>query len=66
MICPECKSKLLVKDSREKGFKQIRFRMCENKDCEVSMVTEEKLHHLRKPFLNPPYLNGFEINNQEP
>ena len=41
MICPECMSKLYVKDSREDGFQQIRLRYCIGKDCTFESVTIE-------------------------
>lgn len=64
MICPECKSKLLVINSREKGCSQVRFRICQNEECNKSasknwiMVTKEKLDFYRKKQLKPPYLRG--------
>ena len=43
MICPECLSKLMVRDTREDGFIQIRLRVCTNSECDFEAITEEKL-----------------------
>ena len=56
MICPECMSKLVVKDSREDGFSQIRLRFCQQHDCDFKVLTIEK------PYLNEPET---EINGKE-
>ncbi len=48
MICPECNSKLMVKDTREDGFIQIRLRVCQSSGCDYTVITEEK----PKPYQN--------------